>query len=85
MNNLNLIKISDRIINISSVTYAAFTPEGAIDLTETREVHHMENRCDVYLSDGSELYFYGADAIQAWTYLSVASTNISPSKREVTA
>lgn len=86
MNNLNLIKVSDRVINLAAVTYAAFTPEGAIDLTASRETHYLENRCDIYLSDGSELYFYGADAIQAWSYLSVAATNITPSsKREVTA
>ena len=80
-----LIKIGDRIINLSAISYAAFTPEGAADISESKSVHYLEDRCDVILTDGSELYFYGAEASQAWAYLSVAATSITPKRREVTA
>ncbi len=78
LNPLRLLKIGDRIIHLEAITYVSFTPEGATDVSDHRVIEYLESRCDVYLSDGSELYFYGAEAIQAWSYLSVAATSITP-------
>ena len=85
MHNIPMFKIGYRIIIIPNVTYISFTPEGAIDVSQHRSTHHLEDCCEVYQVDGTEHRFYGAEATQVWAYLSVAATNITPSKREVTA